>query len=208
MAYTNIIFDDINCIPGFRVPLQVTFEIIERKFKIIGFELVQMAWISSNDSTVTPGVSASVHPECVRHQRPQLVPLVWTWAPHYQVAHGEHDAAVVRQLCTVSTKCSSCHQGHDHRPYDNTHKCSKCYQVAHGEHDAAVVQQLCTVSTKCSSCHQGHGHRPYDNTHNKLSVRHYTTRDHHRCLGVTVASYLELWFSSPTYSFLGEVGGD
>jgi hypothetical protein len=75
MAYTNIIFDDITCIPDFRVPLQVTFGIIERKFKIIGFELVQMAWISSNDSTVTPGVSASVHPECVRHQRPQLVPL-------------------------------------------------------------------------------------------------------------------------------------
>jgi hypothetical protein len=55
MAYTNIIFDDITCIPDFRVPLQVTFGIIERKFKIIEFELVQMTWISSNDSTVTQG---------------------------------------------------------------------------------------------------------------------------------------------------------
>jgi hypothetical protein len=87
-----------------------------------------------------------VHPERIRHQCPQPMPLMWPRAPHCQVARWEHGAAIVRRLLMLSTKHTS--------------------------------------------CRQGRGHRPYDNTHKKLSVRHYTTtRDHKRCLGVTVARY-------------------
>jgi hypothetical protein len=61
-----------------------------------------------------------VHLEHVRHQRPQLVPLMRPRSPLYQFACREHDKAVVWWMRTLPTKHTTCHQDRGHRPYNNT----------------------------------------------------------------------------------------